>query len=203
MLFDGVNEVGTTALAFANTACPDGGTDSRELADVLASLTASGAIDAETERRLVSAFAETPDAERAVEAILRFRTVVVDVLEALRSGGTPSNDSLQAVNKELSRCGCVRELVRDGDIYRTEMLFEINAPEDVLMPIAHSLADILTSAPRERLKQCREPRCSCYFIDTSKSATRAWCSMQRCGNRQKVANYYRRERGRVRQSSAM
>jgi predicted RNA-binding Zn ribbon-like protein len=200
MLLDGVNELGAIALAFANTACPEAGCHpvSHEFRDVLACLTQSGAIDVETERRLVSSYTGTPEAERAMEAILRFRTLVVDTLEALRSGAALTSDALEALNKELMRCGCVRKLVRDGESYRTEILFEVNTPEDVLMPIAHSLADIISSAPLERLKQCREQRCSCYFIDTSKNATRAWCSMQRCGNRRKVANYYRRERARAR-----
>jgi predicted RNA-binding Zn ribbon-like protein len=194
MLLGGVNAGGATALAFANTACPDGAcrADSDDLAAVLGSLSSAGAIDQETERRLVRAYADTPDGERAVDAILRFRSVVVDVLETLRSGNALTNELLDAVNKELSRCGCVRRLSREGAGYRVEMLFEINTPEDALMPVAHSLAEIVTNAPLKRLKQCREPRCTCYFIDTSKNATRTWCSMQRCGNRQKVANYYRR-----------
>lgn len=204
MLLDGVNELGAAALAFANTACPDGGchVDSRDLGDVLGSLSESGAIAPETGRRLVQAYAHTPEGERAVDTILAFRDVVVSVLDVLRSGGTVPGEMLDAINKELARCGCTRKLVPDGEGYRTETLYELNAPEDVLMPIAHSLAEIITGAPAKRLKQCRESRCSCYFIDTSKNATRSWCSMQRCGNRQKVANYYRRERGRDKRTPA-
>lgn len=199
MPLDGVSEAGASAIAFANTACPDGEchAGSTDLETLLALLSRSGAIDADTERRLVGTYAHSPEAERTVETILAFRTVVIDVLEALRSGTTLPADVMEAVNKELSHCGCARKLVRDGDGYRTEMLFEINVPEDALMPIAHSLAEIITGAPAERLKQCREPRCTCYFIDTSKNATRTWCSMQRCGNRQKVKNYYQRERQRA------
>lgn len=198
MLLDGVNEPGAVALAFANTACPDAAchAESRDFADVLASLEKADAIDAETRQCLVSTYAGTPDGERAVAAILQFRSVVVETLEAIRAGNPLGNELLDAINREVSRCGCVSKLVRDGEAYRRLTLFEVNAPEDVLMPIAHSLADIIASAPAQRLKQCRESRCSCYFIDTSKNGTRAWCSMQRCGNRQKVANYYRRERAR-------
>lgn len=198
MTLDGVNAAGATAIAFANTDCPsECRLDSRDLTGVLSSLESSGAIDGETEHRLARTYAGTPEGERAVEVILRFRDVVAGVLETLRSGNALPNELLEAVNKELSRCGCLRKLTREPDGYRVETLFEINAPEDALMPVAQSLAEIITSAPRERVKQCRDPRCTCYFIDTSKSATRTWCSMQRCGNRQKVANYYRRERQRA------
>lgn len=198
MPFAGVNEIGSTALAFANTACPDGGrhVDSQDLSDVLGAVSESGAIDAKTAHRLILEYAKKPEGEHAVETILAFRDVVVRALDALRAGNPIPDATLEAVNNELARCGCARKLVRHGGVYSSETLYEVNGPADVLMPIAHSLAEIITSAPAERLKQCREERCSCYFIDTSKNATRSWCSMQRCGNRQKVANYYRRERGR-------
>jgi predicted RNA-binding Zn ribbon-like protein len=194
----GVSEIGSAALAFANTACPDGAchVDSRDLSDVLGAVSESGAIGSETAQRLIREYADKPEGKRAVETILAFRDVVVGVLDALRAGGPVPHELLDGINKELARCGCARKLVRNGTGYRTETIYQVNAPQDVLMPIAHSLAEILTSAPADRLKQCREERCSCYFIDTSKNATRSWCSMQRCGNRQKVANYYRRERGR-------
>lgn len=198
MPFAGVTQLGASTLAFANTACPDGEchTDIVDLATLLSLLSRSGSLDAETEGRLVSTYAKTPEGDRAVAAILNFRNVAIEVLEALRAGTLVSNELIAAVNKELSHCGCARELVRDGDGYRTETLFEINVPEDALMPIAYGLAELMTSVPSERLKQCREPRCTCYFVDTSKNGSRTWCSMERCGNRQKVANYYRRERER-------
>lgn len=198
MPFTGVTNLGASTLAFANTACPDGEchTEPADLATLLSLLSRSGLLDAETERRLVSKYAGTPEGDRAVATILGFRNVVVEVLDALCVGATVSNELVAAVNKELSHCGCARELVRDGEGYRTVMLFEINVPEDALMPIAYGLAELMTSVPTERLKQCREPRCTCYFVDTSKNGSRTWCSMERCGNRQKVANYYRRERER-------
>ena len=198
MVLDGVNEIGSAALAFANTACPDAGchVDSRDLGEVLGALSQAGAIDPETAHRFVLKYADTPEGERAAETILAFRGVIVRVLDALRAGEDVPSEMLVALNKELARCGCTRKLVRDGHGYRTETLYRLDSPEDALMPIAHSLAEIVTSAPAKRLKQCRQERCSCYFIDTSKNGTRSWCSMQRCGNRQKVANYYRRERGR-------
>lgn len=198
MLLAGVNELGSAALAFANTACPDAGchVDSRDLGHVLGALAQAGVIDPETADRFIRKYAGTPEGERAVETILAFRSVIVRVLDALRAGEEVPSEMLDALNKELGRCGCTRKLVRGAEGYRLEALYQLNAPEDALMPIAQSLSEIVTSAPVKRLKQCREERCSCYFIDTSKNGTRSWCSMQRCGNRQKVANYYRRERGR-------
>ncbi|MBT1157142.1 CGNR zinc finger domain-containing protein [Aminobacter anthyllidis] len=41
--------------------------------------------------------------------------------------------------------------------------------------------------PRERLRSC--PRCGWLFLDTSRGGKRRWCSMQTCGNREKVSRH--------------
>lgn len=44
----------------------------------------------------------------------------------------------------------------------------------------------------ERMKACRADDCKFAFLDTAKNRSRAWCSMQSCGNRAKVAAYRER-----------
>jgi hypothetical protein len=44
----------------------------------------------------------------------------------------------------------------------------------------------------ERMKACRADDCRWAFLDTSKNRSRAWCSMDSCGNRAKVHAYRRR-----------
>jgi predicted RNA-binding Zn ribbon-like protein len=44
----------------------------------------------------------------------------------------------------------------------------------------------------ERLKACRADDCRYAYLDTAKNRSRAWCSMQSCGNRAKVAAYRER-----------
>ncbi|HET9031261.1 MAG TPA: CGNR zinc finger domain-containing protein [Candidatus Aquilonibacter sp.] len=192
MSFDGVT--GDLALALGNTACREASCcasppDYAALIDLVA---ASGALDPEGKQRLLAA---PPDPQReAVRAILAFRDVIRASVDALALGRPLSDALLGSIDDALRACGCARSIVRDAGTYRSIIRFAIAEPRDLLMPIAHSLADLITASDPTRLKQCREPRCSCYFIDTSKNRTRTWCSMQRCGNRQKVANYYRRSR---------
>lgn len=45
----------------------------------------------------------------------------------------------------------------------------------------------------DRLKVC--PACGKAFIDQSKTGSRRWCSMSRCGNRAKVAAHRTRQAG--------
>jgi predicted RNA-binding Zn ribbon-like protein len=44
----------------------------------------------------------------------------------------------------------------------------------------------------DRMKACRAEDCRWAFLDTAKNRSRAWCSMQSCGNRAKVAAYRER-----------
>jgi predicted RNA-binding Zn ribbon-like protein len=44
----------------------------------------------------------------------------------------------------------------------------------------------------DRMKACRAEDCRWAFLDTAKNRSRAWCSMQTCGNREKVRTYRER-----------
>jgi predicted RNA-binding Zn ribbon-like protein len=44
----------------------------------------------------------------------------------------------------------------------------------------------------ERMKACRADDCRWAFLDTAKNRSRAWCSMESCGNREKVRAYRER-----------
>jgi predicted RNA-binding Zn ribbon-like protein len=46
-----------------------------------------------------------------------------------------------------------------------------------------------------RLKACKFDTCQWAFYDNSKNRSRAWCSMQVCGNRAKARAYRERQRG--------
>ena len=200
MPVDGVNLVSppssseTLAAAFASTACADAGCalNFRDISSLLDGFVDLGVIDARTADRIRKV--DAAEGNAATAAILRFREIVRGALEALRLGKPVPGDILEAISSEVSKCGCRREVVRDGHGYRTRVSFEIERPIDLLMPLANAIAETLVSVDPTRVKQCREPRCTCYFIDTSKNRTRTWCSMERCGNRSKVAAYYTRSR---------
>jgi predicted RNA-binding Zn ribbon-like protein len=67
-----------------------------------------------------------------------------------------------------------------------------------LDPVGGALADIARDAVTlignrgKRLRSCERPGCVTMFLDVSRSGRRRWCSMQRCGNREKVAVYRNR-----------
>jgi predicted RNA-binding Zn ribbon-like protein len=58
----------------------------------------------------------------------------------------------------------------------------------ILAEVSATMAD----GTWERLKACRAEDCKFAFYDTAKNRSRAWCSMQSCGNRAKVQAYRER-----------
>jgi predicted RNA-binding Zn ribbon-like protein len=58
----------------------------------------------------------------------------------------------------------------------------------VLAEVSAGMAD----GTWERMKACRADDCRYAFLDTAKNRSRAWCSMQSCGNRAKVQAYRER-----------
>jgi predicted RNA-binding Zn ribbon-like protein len=62
----------------------------------------------------------------------------------------------------------------------------------ILAEVSAAMADGTWS----RLKACRADDCRWAFVDTAKNHSRAWCSMQTCGNREKVRAYRERHQPR-------
>jgi hypothetical protein len=64
----------------------------------------------------------------------------------------------------------------------------------LLSSVARDAIDVLGGSRAARLKRCEGSRCALLFVDTSRSGRRRWCSMERCGNRAKVAAHRRRRK---------
>ncbi len=59
----------------------------------------------------------------------------------------------------------------------------------VLATVARDAIDLFGTDARARLRECKNPRCSLLFVDLSRPGKRAWCTMRRCGNLNKLARY--------------
>jgi predicted RNA-binding Zn ribbon-like protein len=58
--------------------------------------------------------------------------------------------------------------------------------------ILAEVSDGMADGTWSRIKACRAGDCRWAFLDTAKNHSRAWCSMQTCGNREKVRAYRER-----------
>lgn len=58
-----------------------------------------------------------------------------------------------------------------------------------LSAIARDAIDLFTGPLGHRIRVCAADDCALLFVDASRTGTRRWCSMQRCGNLTKVRQY--------------
>jgi len=66
--------------------------------------------------------------------------------------------------------------------------------EDLLLPIAQALAELVCTEDFSSVKACEGPVCTLYFLDRTRGGARRWCSMAICGNRAKQAAHRHRLR---------
>jgi predicted RNA-binding Zn ribbon-like protein len=59
-------------------------------------------------------------------------------------------------------------------------------PHQALGTIARDAVRLFGPDVEGRIRECSADDCDLVYLDTSRSGTRRWCSMQRCGNRAKV-----------------
>jgi predicted RNA-binding Zn ribbon-like protein len=87
--------------------------------------------------------------------------------------------------------------LRDGGGGRLERSSRVNlATQPWWLPwlLADAAADLIVSPAAALLRRCASQVCVLFFIDTSRNHSRRWCSMELCGNRDKVAAHHQRAR---------
>jgi predicted RNA-binding Zn ribbon-like protein len=92
------------------------------------------------------------------------------------------------------------QLTRSGLEWRT--LRRWRTPDTLLLPIAHAIANLLTSEDLSRVKACERSPCTLFFLDRTRGQARRWCSMTVCGNRAKQALHRSRLKRRKRPASS-
>ena len=92
-------------------------------------------------------------------------------------------------------CGKVEaELAELGEGDRAELLASYGLEEPALSTLAREAVANLGAREEGRIRRCAAEDCRLVFHDESRTNSRRWCSMQRCGNRAKVRAH--RERAR-------
>ncbi|MBT8488190.1 MAG: CGNR zinc finger domain-containing protein, partial [Gemmatimonadetes bacterium] len=115
------------------------------------------------------------------------RQALVDLFRAVAEGSasSPPATTTATISRALRASSVTHRL--DGlDI---ETLYDASNPLAMLTPLALSGVAVARKARPERLRPCAAPACRRWFVDTSKSGRRRWCSMERCGNRAKADRY--------------
>jgi predicted RNA-binding Zn ribbon-like protein len=158
----------------------------------------SGALPAARMRRLARA-ARAPQAEAVLARARDLREAIFGCFAALAAGRAPPGDDLARLNTELARALAHLRVAGDGPSSTRTLTWSWDVGRDAfdapLWPIARSAGELLTSPERELVKECASERCTWLFLDRTRNRHRRWCEMRVCGNRAKVRQHRRRQRG--------
>jgi predicted RNA-binding Zn ribbon-like protein len=110
----------------------------------------------------------------------------------------PIPDATVATMNAILRSAPGSELRRSSEAGRLGHSLRVDLAKDATpLPwlLADAGADLMAGDGVSRLRRCaNHGTCVLIFLDTSRSHTRKWCSMELCGNRSKVAAHSARSR---------
>jgi len=157
-----------------------------------------GVLDDAGERRIRREAATHPaQAVKAWKQAIAVREMLYRVFVALIHGRPIDASDLERLNQTNSDALRHLRMEHEGDGLEWRWAGSPQDLRQMLWPIVHSAADLLTSDRRARLGQCADDRgCGWLFLDTSKNRSRRWCDMGDCGNRAKARRHYQRSRQR-------
>ncbi len=145
------------------------------------------------EALVAAAEADPGAARRALARAVELREALFGLFSAVTAGREPATGELAVLNASLSE-GLGRLVVRPvAGGYRAGWPH----PAALDLPrwqVAVSAGQLLTSAERDRIKQCPGEPCGWLFVDASRNRSRRWCDSRECGNRERVRAHYQRTR---------
>ncbi|MBE3560599.1 MAG: ABATE domain-containing protein [Ktedonobacteraceae bacterium] len=132
--------------------------------------------------------------ERQLRVLHALRTILRDLFENIAAHRRADNTTVQELNAFLREGYYALEVSPEGTpsaVYRTRQDGRVSA----VVTIAFAAFRLLTEQDLRRLRTCRNDRCILLFYDTTRSATRHWCSVA-CTNRARSIQNYRRAKGK-------
>lgn len=139
-------------------------------------------------------------AESVFRRAIVLREAIARIFAAKTRGQPISSEDIALVNAELRPATQQLTLICGGDEVNLVCACDVSTLDRMLLPIALSTAETLTSPQVERVRQCADDEgngCGFFFVDLSRNRSRRWCSMESCGNRAKARRHYHRERSAI------
>jgi predicted RNA-binding Zn ribbon-like protein len=123
-----------------------------------------------------------------LERIKLIRAAVRTLCSNLVEQQVLDQEALTVLNTMLAMGYPALDLVSKSELIPTYRTREAGQGA-ILLPIALSSFHLLAQAEKHRLHKCKNDRCILFFYDTTKSATRQWCSLE-CMNRARSLQHY-------------
>ncbi|XEC95969.1 CGNR zinc finger domain-containing protein [Paenibacillus tarimensis] len=140
--------------------------------------------------------AEDPTSESIHQTLVLLRDICLEAISDLLREGRLSDHTFSRLAKKSSEL--VVHVRMDSQEGNLDLIHEGRSLVDkVCYAVLNSLVETLNKYTPERIRKCEHQSCILHFIDTSKSGKRRWCSMDLCGNRQKAADFYARQKERL------
>jgi predicted RNA-binding Zn ribbon-like protein len=155
----------------------------------------SGTVTAREAERLIQVSKRNArEAKDVFDRAIALREALYRICKAIMTGRRPQTVDLETVNDELLRARAHERLTHGANGFTWEWDGSEAALDRMLWSIAHSAAELLTTADLSRLRECCGEECGWVFEDTSRNRSRQWCDMRDCGNLAKVRRYRTRQR---------
>jgi predicted RNA-binding Zn ribbon-like protein len=185
---DDFEPTGDLALDLANTVVPSrhGPIDLLRTPDDVATWLVAVGIDAGGTMR--------PPTERRIllDEALRLRGAVDRLLRGIAASQPVDEAAVFALDRVLASARATTHVFVVYGAVASEAVDEALMPAGVLAPAARAALRLVAEADPGRLRSCAADDCTRWFLDTSRSGRRRWCSMTSCGNRAKAARFRRR-----------
>ena len=119
---------------------------------------------------------------RAAELREALRTLLL----AHNEEGIDTTEAAQAIDKAAREAGLE---VRFNPDCTTELVPAATGVAAAIGQLVAIVADVAGTEEWSRLKACRRQSCLFAFYDQARNRSRAWCSMEVCGNREKAQKF--------------
>jgi len=129
-----------------------------------------------------------PVGQGQLRSLRAFREATYAVLSARAAGRTPAHEDALLVQMAIKSAMADARL----DFSAPRAVWRSGPLGGVQDALALRLAAFFASDRMTRLRECR--RCTRLFLDYGRGPGRRWCSMETCGNREKVASFRARRR---------
>ena len=184
------------ALDFLNSIAAPRGDAIESIADgeaYVSWLTTAGLLDSSEAQQLLDRFGRPALDQVASEARdLRewFRQMVAKPTDTRWQ----SADVAAKLNPILAIDSSCRQLSGSGGHLFLQEKREFVRAQQLLVPVAQAIAELMTVGDPLLIKRCANPPCTLWFYDRTKAHRRRFCSAAVCGNRTKVAAFRERQR---------
>jgi predicted RNA-binding Zn ribbon-like protein len=190
---------GHPALDFVNTIDPREGAERvdhlRTYADLVDWAGRAGVLTVtEARRTLRDASGDPGAAARALDRAVALREATYAIFGAV-AAGRPAADDVHELQAAYRDAMAHANLTGAGRRFRWRLSGGLDV---VRWHIARDAVALLESEMLGRVKRCPggSGDCGWLFLDSSKNASRRWCSMEGCGNRAKLRRFLRRRKRR-------